>query len=265
MCRATRNALARKGFTLVELLVVMGVIGVLIALTLPAVLQARESASRKRCVNDLHQIGVGLLRHHDSFGAFPGNGGWDPSQQIPDMNGNMIYISTTDEMNVNGPTLYDWGVGQPTGLGPDQPGSWAFSILPQIEQANIFQQRDWKVAVETYACPSRRAAAGWHAITLRSNRSACSFTRPRPAIPSFSPVKEHVARKQRSRISIPVAPCCQLSGERSRVYGFPQPLAPASLSLSVAHCRVGWHAVTLRSSGSGMFFPWETAASCKIR
>ena len=122
MFRPTRNALARKGFTLVALLVVMGVIGVLIALTLPAVQQARESASRTRCVNDLHQIGVGLLRHHDSFGAFPGNGGWNPSQQIPDVNGNMIYISTTDEMNVNGPTLYDWGVGQPTGLGPDQPG-----------------------------------------------------------------------------------------------------------------------------------------------
>ena len=146
------------GFTLVELLVVMGIIGVLIALTLPAVQQARESASRTRCVNHLHQIGIGLLRHHDSFGAFPGNGGWDPSQQIPDVNGNMIYISSTDDRNVNGPTLYDWGVGQPTGLGPTSPGVGPSSILPQIEQANVFQQRDWKVAVEAYACPSRRAA-----------------------------------------------------------------------------------------------------------
>jgi prepilin-type processing-associated H-X9-DG protein len=109
-----------------------------------------------RCFNHLHQIGVAMQGHHESFGALPGNGGWDPSQKIPTVSGGQTYISTLDNLNLNGPTLYYWGVGDPRRLGPDQPGSWAFSILPRIEQNNIFQQRDWKVGVELYACPSRR-------------------------------------------------------------------------------------------------------------
>lgn len=148
----------RRGLTLVELLVVVAVIGILVGLLLPAVQWAREAASRMRCVNHLHQIGLALHKHHDSFRALPGNGGWDTSQQIADVNGNMVYISSTDDTNANGPTLYLWGVGDPERLGADQPGSWAFSILPPIEQTDIFQQREWKVPVALYACPSRRSA-----------------------------------------------------------------------------------------------------------
>ncbi len=59
------------GFTLVEMLVAISVVGLLIALMLPAVQSARESARRVQCANNLNQIGLGLHAYHDAFSSLP--------------------------------------------------------------------------------------------------------------------------------------------------------------------------------------------------
>lgn len=62
---------SRSGFTIIELLVVIAIIAVIVALLLPAIQQARESARKTQCQNNLKQLGVALQNFHDSYEAFP--------------------------------------------------------------------------------------------------------------------------------------------------------------------------------------------------
>jgi prepilin-type N-terminal cleavage/methylation domain-containing protein len=133
-----RTSLARRrqrGFTLVELLVVIAIIAILIALLLPAVQQAREAARRTQCKNNLKQIGLALHNYLDTYSRFP------PSF-VADGN----------------------GTNNPTGG-----GEWSVHarLLPFLEQSNLYNQADLSFSynspvnagiafmrVDTYLCPT---------------------------------------------------------------------------------------------------------------
>lgn len=131
-----RRATHHHAFTLVELLVVIAIIGILVALLLPAVQAAREAARRTQCTNQLKNLALGCLNHHDTFGQFP-TGGLSSYPRIE------VYSDN----------------GKP--LGPsEQALGWAFQILPFLEESAV-QGIDTtdelaNTPVGIYNCPSRR-------------------------------------------------------------------------------------------------------------
>ena len=70
----------RSGFTIVELLVVISIIGVLIALTLPAVQHSREAARRTQCRSQMRQFGQALHNFESQQGTFPAGNEFDSSR-----------------------------------------------------------------------------------------------------------------------------------------------------------------------------------------
>lgn len=97
---------ARGGFTLVELLAVIAIIGLLAAMLLPAVQGARESARRTGCANNLKQLGIALAGYEASNGRFPAAGrgySWcDSNKTIPPAGGTITAEGDPEVYNSNG-------------------------------------------------------------------------------------------------------------------------------------------------------------------
>jgi len=134
LCRSGIRSAQRAGFTMLELLVVIGVIGILMALALPAVQQARAAARLAQCRNNLKQIGAALHNFESSHGSLPA--GCD-----------------FEEFRLH---------------------SWCTRILPYIDQAPLYSEYNWEAdfsgnfdVISTnlplFVCPS--------AITHRDGKS----------------------------------------------------------------------------------------------
>lgn len=143
-------------FTLIELLVVMALIGILIALLLPAVQRVRAASGQVSCANNLKQIGLALHQFHDAYKVFPSNGGWDGMQTIPSINNGPQFTPTTFDNTTN--KAYKFGVGDPLLRPQEQTGSWGYCILPYVEQEPLYRLRDWTIGVPVFICPTRRSA-----------------------------------------------------------------------------------------------------------
>jgi prepilin-type N-terminal cleavage/methylation domain-containing protein/prepilin-type processing-associated H-X9-DG protein len=136
-----RPSETRRAFTLIELLVVIALIGVLIALLLPAVQAAREAARRIGCVNNLKQIGIALHGYHDVHNTFPA-GGW-------------IVIVTQPGKAMN--------------MG------WSAAVLPWLEQRALYDGLNVSfpysdpvhstaghTVLQVYLCPSEPRKTDWN-------------------------------------------------------------------------------------------------------
>lgn len=102
---------SRRAFTLVELLVTISIIGILAALLVPAVQQAREAARLAQCKNNLRQIGLALQTYHGIWGAYP------------------PLLAHNSRVSLETSFEEGWW-------------SWNARILPYIEQTALYQQID---------------------------------------------------------------------------------------------------------------------------
>jgi prepilin-type N-terminal cleavage/methylation domain-containing protein/prepilin-type processing-associated H-X9-DG protein len=157
----------RRGFTLIELLVVIAIITTLMALLLPAVQKARETASRTACANHLREIGLAAHNYEAAWKFLPMAG--DPSPMTAT---DMTFIWST-RLWPHSLRFRNSSFGRPVGaplVGKEQQWSWAYALLPYLEQENVFNLTDtfgnpntWdadyfvrSAPVTTFNCPSRR-------------------------------------------------------------------------------------------------------------
>lgn len=128
----------RTGFTLVELLATIAIIGLLIALLLPAVQGARESGRRAVCANNMRQLGLALQQFHAANGRLP-------------VTTATLYGSRGANLESaywNGPSDPQWPqfqrlvetLRQNTGGGVYSPYTWVMGILPYLEQTALFNR-----------------------------------------------------------------------------------------------------------------------------
>jgi hypothetical protein len=134
---------ARPGFNVIELLIITGILGIILLVTLPVLQHTRETARRVECYNHLMLLSLACAEHQATLGHFP-TGGWPGPQ---------LWIGDSD-----------------CGYGKRQPGGWTYNILPFMEHKALHDRGMRTTTLEkrsilagtaqsplgVYYCPSRR-------------------------------------------------------------------------------------------------------------
>jgi prepilin-type N-terminal cleavage/methylation domain-containing protein/prepilin-type processing-associated H-X9-DG protein len=198
-----------RGFTLIEVLVVIFIIGVLIAMILPAVQSAREASRRTTCQNNMRQIAVALQSHEARRGRLPSlyNGSFLPQPR----NG-------MDEFHFH---------------------SWRSAILGELEQPSTFESINWSLpasdprnqtaincAIPIFICPS---TSNTHAIVPEV------FDFNNPATSTGTAARSDYEAIGGVSVAVPASPL-DLSGVRFGAWGEPKynPATGKSLSYRTA-------------------------------
>jgi prepilin-type N-terminal cleavage/methylation domain-containing protein/prepilin-type processing-associated H-X9-DG protein len=147
----------RRGFTMVEILVVFVVIGILLALTLPAIRNARDVARRTHCLNNLRQLGMAFHAYHGEYRQFPPPYVAVRKQIIPQ------YIGIPGE--VDDPNVHTYGE----------------FLLPWLDQAPLYNRIDFQ---QPYFAPVDLTSIGLPRY-LFDNQSVVSTRLPVFLCPSF--------------------------------------------------------------------------------
>jgi|GEM_PF-787450 len=132
--RIPTNHHKSRGFTIVELLVVMAIIVTLVGLLALAVQQAREAARRTGCKNSLKQLGIALHNYHDVHGTFPPESIWALSSQN------------------------DW---QPRNF------TWIDMVLPMLDQTNLYNEIDFSQPIWNQKTSDGKRIVGFDYNLLR--------------------------------------------------------------------------------------------------
>ena len=198
----------RQAFSLVELLIVIAVIGLLVAMLLPALSGARESARRMSCSNNLRQIGIAVHSYHETHKRLPP--GW-----------------IVDDPNAPSCGATGWG--------------WAAKLLPHMDQVPLaLSIADFKLDI---ADPKNQVARTDFIASYRcpSNPNRSVFTQPpsgrcggKPSADLAS--SDYVGVTARSSRMVPTGGCTSLNwSSEDTVFAFNQSAGLRDIADGISH------------------------------